>query len=250
MNELRKAANMALEALEKGTTGLAIRAIPALRQALAQDEQVGFNGLTESETEQTMSVKGLSTEQEPVTWIPFDLAVLPYDEIDVLMGDGSVLTECLRQFDDDIWWSGAGTGEKFIDPRFCKITHYRLHDKLNTAPSKPEQDHFCDTHCVHTDHHPDCELAQPEKEPMSFQTWRSRQHGDPEEIGFLQALKHAYESGQYSVSPPRKEWVGLTDEDMEEAIKTADYNQGQYKRTPYWAHLATAIEAKLKEKNT
>jgi hypothetical protein len=39
MTNLRKAAEMALEALERGTTGLAIRAIPALRQALAQPEQ-------------------------------------------------------------------------------------------------------------------------------------------------------------------------------------------------------------------
>jgi len=38
-NTLRKAAEMALEALERGTTGLAIRAIPALRQALAQPEK-------------------------------------------------------------------------------------------------------------------------------------------------------------------------------------------------------------------
>ena len=35
----REAMKMALEALERGTTGLAIRAIPALRQALAQPEQ-------------------------------------------------------------------------------------------------------------------------------------------------------------------------------------------------------------------
>ena len=35
----REVMKMALEALEKGTTGLAIRAIPALRQALAQPEQ-------------------------------------------------------------------------------------------------------------------------------------------------------------------------------------------------------------------
>ena len=38
MND-REAIKMALEALERGTTGLAIRAIPALRQALAQPEQ-------------------------------------------------------------------------------------------------------------------------------------------------------------------------------------------------------------------
>ncbi len=49
--------------------------------------------------------------------------------------------------------------------------------------------------------------------------------------------------------PAQREWVGLTDEDMQGCIKTADYRQGQYKRTPYWAHLASAIEAKLREKN-
>jgi hypothetical protein len=50
-------------------------------------------------------------------------------------------------------------------------------------------------------------------------------------------------------APPQREWQGLTDEDMQGCIKTADYRQGQYKRTPYWAHLASAIEAKLREKN-
>ena len=34
----REAMKMALEALERGTTGLAIRVIPALRQALAQEQ--------------------------------------------------------------------------------------------------------------------------------------------------------------------------------------------------------------------
>ena len=47
----------------------------------------------------------------------------------------------------------------------------------------------------------------------------------------------------------QRTWVGLTDEEMQDCIKTADYNQGQYKRTAYWAHLATAIEQALKEKN-
>lgn len=87
-------------------------------------------------------------------------------------------------------------------------------------------------------------LAQPEKEPMSFQTWRSRQHGDPEEIGFLQALKHAYESGQYSVSPPRKEWVGLTDKDWHN-LPTSN-KQGCERD----AEIFNWIEDKLKEKNT
>lgn len=48
---------------------------------------------------------------------------------------------------------------------------------------------------------------------------------------------------------PKREWVGLTDEDMRLCLAVADYNQGRYKRTQYWAHLATAIEAKLRELN-
>ena len=47
----------------------------------------------------------------------------------------------------------------------------------------------------------------------------------------------------------KRPWVGLTDEDMRLCLAVADYNQGRYKRTQYWAHLATAIDAKLREKN-
>ena len=92
------------------------------------------------------------------------------------------------------------------------------------------------------------ELTKPEQEPMSFQTWRSRQHGDPEEIGFLQALKHAYESGQYSVSPPRKEWVGLTDEERVQAFVDAGLELA-YMDYDADMKISNAIEAKLKEKN-
>ena len=40
------------------------KAMLALHQALAQPEPVGFNGLTESETSQTMSVAGLSKPEQ------------------------------------------------------------------------------------------------------------------------------------------------------------------------------------------
>jgi len=69
-----------------------------------------------------------------------------------------------------------------------------------------------------------------------------------EPVGEAMKERGEFDYFDYHISPHR-EWVGLTDEDMQECIKTADYNQGQYKRTPYWAHLSTAIEAKLKEKN-
>jgi hypothetical protein len=45
----------------------------------------------------------------------------------------------------------------------------------------------------------------PVQEPESFEQWNAKQHGDPEEIGFLQALRIAYCSGQDSVmkaTPP------------------------------------------------
>lgn len=61
-------------------------------------------------------------------------------------------------------------------------------------------------------------------------------------------LPEKFTGGLYT-APPSKPWVSLTDEEMDECIKKADYNQGQYKRTQYWAHLATAIEAALKERN-
>ena len=38
------------------------------------------------------------------------------------------------------------------------------------------------------------------QEPESFEQWNAKQHGDPEEIGFLQALRIAYCSGQDSVT--------------------------------------------------
>ncbi|CAB5222797.1 hypothetical protein UFOVP376_26 [uncultured Caudovirales phage] len=48
-------------------------------------------------------------------------------------------------------------------------------------------------------------LAQPAQEPVAFEEWLSKQHGDPEEIGFLQALRIAYISGQDSIiTPPQR----------------------------------------------
>jgi hypothetical protein len=43
-------------------------------------------------------------------------------------------------------------------------------------------------------------LAAPMQEPESFEQWNAKQHGDPEEIGFLQALRIAYCAGQDSVT--------------------------------------------------
>ena len=43
-------------------------------------------------------------------------------------------------------------------------------------------------------------MAQPEQEPVEFEAWLAKQHGDHEEIGFLQALRIAYVAGQDSTT--------------------------------------------------
>lgn len=60
-------------------------------------------------------------------------------------------------------------------------------------------------------------------QPESFEQWNAKQHGDLEEIGFLQALRIAYCAGQDSVTkgtPPaaQQQWVGLTDEQLADCV--------------------------------
>ena len=68
----------------------------------------------------------LKEQAEPVAWIPISEPYSSGDVIDVLMEDGSILCGLLPQFDGDLWWAGAGTGEKFIDPKMSGVTHWRL----------------------------------------------------------------------------------------------------------------------------
>jgi hypothetical protein len=72
-------------------------------------------------------------------------------------------------------------------------------------------------------------LTAPVQEPESFEQWNAKQHGDPEEIGFLQALRIAYCSGQDSVmkatppaqpAPVQEKW-GLS------AVMNPDYVAAQ-----------------------
>lgn len=60
-------------------------------------------------------------------WVPIEQAY-PKDKcIDILLGDGSILCAVLPQSDGDVWWEGSGTGEKFIDPKYADVTHWRIH---------------------------------------------------------------------------------------------------------------------------
>ena len=112
-----------------------------------------------------------------------------------------------------------------------------------------------------------------QQEPVAFEEWLAKQHGDPEEIGFLQALRISYIAGQDSItSPPvqqepwcmkmngcktkcedcpdyvppaaQRTWVGLTEQ--EQGAIMEDLNTHGTNLYPF----AQAIEAKLKDKNT
>jgi hypothetical protein len=125
---------------------------------------------------------------------------------------------------------------------------------------------------------------QPVQEPETFERWNAKQHGDPEEIGFLQALRIAYCAGQNSVTTPplpaqepvacerckqleeqaydllgqlkvanlkwsvAHPWVGLTDEEINDCIKFPNRNLFARDGTTS-QRIARATEAKLKERN-
>ena len=86
-------------------------------------------------------------------------------------------------------------------------------------------------------------LAQPEQEPVVFEEWLSNQHGDPEEIGFLQALRIAYISGQDSIiTPPQRK--PLTDEEIR--LQWSEFWETECH--PWAIEFARAIEAAVWEK--
>jgi hypothetical protein len=89
-------------------------------------------------------------------------------------------------------------------------------------------------------------LAQPEQEPVA---WLLPEYGD------VLSASEADGTGIYNVplytAPPRKEWVGLTDEEIKEVL---DLNVAPWSLSGVaLQHVmddARALEAKLKEKNT
>ena len=103
---------------------------------------------------------------------------------------------------------------------------------------------FCDTHCTWRDHHPDCELAQPSQEPWlwirknySQGTWISnRLPEDPENWDAVYK------------EPPKREWVGLTDEEIKKIYRTTIERITVEEAVMCYA-VARDIEAKLKDKN-
>jgi hypothetical protein len=68
---------------------------------------------------------------------------------------------------------------------------------------------------------------------------------DPTHCKTCQALAMAVMNDQtyHEKVIPKREWVGLTDEEIAKVIS------GQFAEQNYWVKITRAIEAKLKEKN-
>jgi len=70
-----------------------------------------------------------------------------------------------------------------------------------------------------------------------FGRWNFKDEGL---IGFVLELLSLETKAKNSTVSEKREWVGLTDEDYEELLKTRDWG----------VYLIEAVEARLKEKNT
>ena len=104
-------------------------------------------------------------------------------------------------------------------------------------------------------------LEQPEQEPVAWMS-DSPTKGNGKQLHWTKAEAWRWSSNitPLYTAPPKREWVGLTDEEEEQcSIKAgAMYRRHKYSirnqsvspADDYEWHLIRAIEAKLKEKNT
>lgn len=83
-------------------------------------------------------------------------------------------------------------------------------------------------------------LATVSVEPVQFEEWNAKQHGDPEEIGFLQALRIAYCSGQDSMKPAL---AAARVQAIEEAAKICECQWSTLEERDAGIEFAEAIRA-------
>ena len=88
-------------------------------------------------------------------------------------------------------------------------------------------------------------LAQPEQKPVAWR-WKERINNDFDSwvISASEPPPYAIEQQPLYTSPPKREWVGLTDQEINSVCYKRDW-------TAPWTDLAfaRAIEQALKEKN-
>ena len=110
-------------------------ALEALEEAKTNDD--GIEKWDRNKKAITAIKAALAQEQEPVAWKTMEEKYPSLEKLDIRMGDGSILCDVWPQSDGDFWWAGSGTGEKFIDPKYADVTHWRVHS--DTTPPQPAQ---------------------------------------------------------------------------------------------------------------
>ena len=91
----------------------------------------------------------------------------------------------------------------------------------------------------------EAELAKPEQEPVAQIRIKNGHWIDTPRSAKTKSLPDGLHD--LYTAPPRKEWVGLTEDEVENLMNATGIFGGL---TPDEIALARAIEAKLKEKNT
>ena len=89
-------------------------------------------------------------------------------------------------------------------------------------------------------------LAEPEQEPVGWLHWLTV---DGERFPQLTLMPRTDKDEPLYTAPPRREWVGLTDDDKTVIKKLVTYDQFET-AGEYANRVQAATEFKLKEKNT
>ena len=113
---------------------MALEAMNAMLTHMGMDEDE-WNKVTFDQMRQAIKAAEealAQPEQEPVAWQTIEAKYPTLEKLDIRMGDGSILCSVWPQSDGDLWWEGSGTGEKFIDPKYANVTHWRVHS--DTTP--------------------------------------------------------------------------------------------------------------------
>jgi hypothetical protein len=130
------------------------------------------------------------------------------------------------------------------EPKSCTSSPMDCQCAIDAALAQQEQDHIPDARKMVTEQEPvaHCE-AGPEYCPVCNTELNQEPAIYPEE-----AYEMGLEEIAFYTAPPRRTWVGLTDDEIIDVLHPLVMADMSDEATDY--EIARAIEAKLKEKNT
>ena len=133
----------------------------------------------------------------------------------------------------------AANGHSFL--LFNNVGKEDCSTPLYTAPPKPEQEPFKPDWVNYRQGLEDG-AAQPEQEPVAWMTNSEHEYSLEYKFNWLKTPLHDI---PLYTAPPKRKWVGLTDDDIENL-----WNGVQWSISDFVIPFTRAVEAKLKEKNS